>query len=120
MEAHGILMNNGGCFFNPKVGIYKRKQENKNSTKKAIKKTRKKELNQEKKKKLSFFLVFLLSYFLLYHLWWDKEFEVLFQFPFENFHPGSQELLIEKLRKAPNSLIAPIRRLFFQYSLLRM
>ena len=43
------------------VGIYKRKQENKNSTKKAIKKTRKQELDQEKKKKLSFSL---------YHLIW--------------------------------------------------
>ena len=38
------------------VGIYKRKQENKNSAKKAIKKTRNQELDQEKKKKKSFFL----------------------------------------------------------------
>ena len=41
----------------PEVGIYKRKQENKNSTKKAIKKTRKQELDQksDQEKKTFFF-----------------------------------------------------------------
>ena len=58
----------------PEVGIYRRKQENKNSTKKAIKKTRKierkhtldQESDQEKKEKLSFFLTLLFSFS---HLW---------------------------------------------------
>ena len=59
-----------------KVGIFKRKQENKNSTMKAIKKTRnqerKQELDQEKKRKnflcflITFFVEFLFSYFLVF------------------------------------------------------
>ena len=43
-----------------------KKQENKNSTKKAIKKTRNQELDQEKKKKLSYFLEHFLGRVLVF------------------------------------------------------
>ena len=53
----------------PEVGIYKRKQENKNSTKKAIKKTRKQEHDQDsdhEKKKKTFFLDHFLGQVLVF------------------------------------------------------